>query len=114
MTDHGTTGILDGRLRLGAGFHANERPGVLRALAPVERHVAAWDGDEVDLEVTIKDRGGPEQTVTVEAWLPGLPPLVAKSRGKDIDHALVEARKDLIRQIEDEKDRHKPRKPRRG
>jgi ribosome-associated translation inhibitor RaiA len=99
---------------LGAGFHANERPGVVRALAGLERHLAAWDGDEVDVEVTLKDRDGPEQTITVEAWLPGLPPLVAKARGKDVDHALVEARKDLIRQLEDEKDRHKPRRPRRS
>jgi ribosome-associated translation inhibitor RaiA len=114
VTGDGTTGVLDGRLRLGAGFHANERSMALRALAGLERHLAAWDGDEVDVEATIKDRDGPEQTVTVEAWLPGLPPLVAKSRGRDLDHALVEARKDLIRQIEDEKDRHKHRKPRRS
>jgi ribosome-associated translation inhibitor RaiA len=113
VTGDGTAGVLDGRLRLGAGLHARERSMVLRALAGLERHLAAWDGDDVDVEVTVKHRDGPEQTVTVEAWLPGLPPLVAKSRAGDLDHALVDARKDLIRQIEDEKDRHKPRKPRR-
>jgi hypothetical protein len=110
----GSGGVLDQRLRLGAGFHAKERPSVLRALASMERHLAAWDTDDVNLEVAVKDRDGPEQQVTIEAWLPGLPPLVAKSRGKDLDHALVEARKDLIRQVDDEKDRHKPRKPRRS
>ena len=110
----GTSGILDGRLRLGAGFHAAERPTVLRDLGALERHLAAWDRDAVDVEVSVKDREGPEQQITLEAWLPGLPPLVAKSRAKDMDRALIEARKDLIRQIEDEKDRHKPRKHRRG
>jgi hypothetical protein len=109
----GSGGVLDERLRLGAGFHAAERPMVLRALSALERHLAAWDRD-VDIEVSVKDREGPEQQITVEAWLPGLPPLVAKSRAKDLDHGLVEARKDLIRQVEDEKDRHKPRKPRRS
>jgi ribosome-associated translation inhibitor RaiA len=110
----GSGGVLDERLRLGAGLHDAERPSVLRALASLERHLAAWDRDDVDIEVSVKDRDGPEQQVTVEAWLPGLPTLVAKSRAKDLDHALVEARKDLIRQVEDEKDRHKPRKPRRS
>jgi ribosome-associated translation inhibitor RaiA len=109
----GTDGILDRRLRLGAGIHAAERPAVLRDLGALERHLAAWNRDAVDVEVSVKDRDGPEQQVTLEAWLPGLPPLLAKSRAKDIDRALIEARKELIRQIEDEKDRHKPRKPRR-
>jgi ribosome-associated translation inhibitor RaiA len=114
MTDtDGTGGNLDGGLRLGAGFHAAERATVLRDLSALERHMAAWDGDEVDVEVSVKDRDGPEQQVTVEARLPGLPPLVAKSRARDVGRALVEARKELIRQIEDEKDRHNPRKPRR-
>jgi ribosome-associated translation inhibitor RaiA len=110
----GDAGTLDQRLRLGAGFHAAERAGALRALAPLERHLAAWDGDDVDVEVALKDRDGPEQRLTLEARLPGLPPLVAKSRAKDVDHALVEARKELIRQIEDEKDRHKRRRPRKS
>jgi ribosome-associated translation inhibitor RaiA len=109
----GSGGVLDQRLRLGAGLHAAERPSALRALAALERHLASWDSEDVDIEVSVKDRDGPEQQVTVEAWLPGLPPLVAKARGKDLDRAMVEARKDLIRQVEDEKDRHKPRKPRR-
>ncbi len=108
----GTGGILEQRLRLGAGFHAAERSSVLRALAGLERHLAPWGPDGVDVEVVVKHRDGPEQQVTVEAWLPGLPTLVAKSRAKDLDHALVEARKELIRQVEDEKDRHKPRRRR--
>jgi ribosome-associated translation inhibitor RaiA len=110
----GRGGTLDGRLRLGSGFRAAERSAVLRAMAPLERHLASWDGDDVDIEVTMNHRDGPEQHVTVEAWLPGLPALVAKSRAADVDHALIEVRKDLIRQLEDEKDRHKPRKPRRA
>ena len=109
----GSGGVLEERLRLGVGLHAAERPTVLRAMASLERHLAAWDREDVKIEVSVKDRDGPEQQITIEAWLPGLPTLVAKARGKDIDHALIEARKDLIRQIEDEKDRHKPRKPRR-
>ena len=109
----GTGGILDQQLRLGAGFHDTERSFVLGALAGLERHLAAWGPDDgVDMEVVVKDRDGPEQQVTLEAWLPGLPTLVAKSRAKELDHALVEVRKELIRQVEDEKDRHKPRRRR--
>jgi ribosome-associated translation inhibitor RaiA len=57
----------------------------------------------VDLEISVKDRTGPEQKITLEALLPGLGLVVATSAHRDLDHALIEARKELIRQIDDEK-----------
>jgi hypothetical protein len=110
---HSTSSVLEDRLRLRAGFDAGERPGLIRALAPLERHLAKWRPEDVRLELSVKDRGGPEQQVKLEAWLPRLPPMVATSHHRDVDHALVEARKELIRQIEEEKDRHAPGKTRR-
>lgn len=41
--------------------------------------------------------------MTLEAWIPGWPSLVATSTDRDLDHALVAVRKDMIRRIEDEK-----------
>jgi ribosome-associated translation inhibitor RaiA len=103
--ENGSTRILGDRLRLGFGFGAADRSHVLELLSSLERHLARWDPDQVDLEISVKDRRGPEQKVTFEAWLPKWPPLVASSNERDLDHALIEVRKEMIRQIEDEKAR---------
>jgi ribosome-associated translation inhibitor RaiA len=56
----------------------------------------------------VKDRRGTGQKVTFEAWLPKWPPLVATSTATDLDHAVIEVRKEMIRQIEDEKAKRGP------
>ena len=68
--------------------------------------------DRVDLEVSVKDTEGPDQKVTLQAWLGGRTHLVATSHERDLDHALAEVRRELIRQIEDERSRRKRRKMR--
>ena len=68
-----------------------------------------WDPEQVDLEISVKDRGGSEQKVTFEAWLPTRPPLVASAAAADLDHAVIEVRQEMIRQIEDEKAKRGPR-----
>jgi hypothetical protein len=107
-----STQILAERLRLGAGFSAEDSDHVLELLAPLGRHLVRWSPEDVDLELLVKNRGGAEQKVTLEAWLPGWPSLVATAVNRDLDHALVEVRKDVIRQIEDQKGKHEPRKGR--
>jgi ribosome-associated translation inhibitor RaiA len=106
--ENGSTRILAERLRLGFGFTAAHRSHVLDLLSSLERHLARWDPDQVDLEISVKDRRGPEQKVTFEAWLPKWPPLVASSTARDLDQALIEVRKEMIRQIEDEKAKRGP------
>jgi ribosome-associated translation inhibitor RaiA len=96
-------GIVGEALRLGAGFHEHDRRWVLERLAPLGKHLARWDPDQVDVEVSVKDRDGDEQQVTLEASVPRWPHLVARAAGRDLDRALVEARKELIRQIDEEK-----------
>jgi len=105
-----STQILADRLRLGAGFAESERPHVLDLLASLERHLARWGPEQVELEIRVKDRGGPGQRATLEAWLPGWPAVVAMAADPELDHAVVEARKELIRQVEDEKTRRAARK----
>jgi len=98
-----------------ASAPASRRPtgrafsGPLSALAP---HLSGWEHDRVDLEVSLKDTGGPDQKVTLQAWLAGRSHLVATSHERDLDHALAEVRSELIRQIEDERSRREPRKRR--
>ena len=62
--------------------------------------------------MSLKDTEGPDQKVTLQAWLAGRAHLVATSHERDLDHALAEVRRDLIRQIEDERSRREPRKRR--
>jgi ribosome-associated translation inhibitor RaiA len=98
-----STRVLDERLRLGAGFGAADRRHVLELLSSLTRHLARWKPEKVDLEISVKDRGGAEQKVTLEALLPGLGVVVATSASRELDHAVIEARKELIRQVDDEK-----------
>jgi ribosome-associated translation inhibitor RaiA len=113
MSDHGGNPgpILEEQLRLGSGFGADDRDHVLELLSALDRHLAHWNPDRVDLEISVKDRGGAEQKVTLEAWLPSWPALVATAADQEFDHALIGVRKDMIRQIDDEKSKreHKAR-----
>ena len=111
-TEHSPTGTLDERLRLGAGFAAADRPRILGGLSALAPHLAGWEHVQVELEVSLKDTEGPDQKVTLQAWLAGRAHLVAVSHKSDLDQALAEVRIDLIRQIEDEKSRREPRKRR--
>ena len=56
----------------------------------------------------MKDRGGPQQTVTLEAWLPGWPSQLAHSTASDLGRALIEVRQEMIRRLEDGKAKRHP------
>ena len=111
-TENSPTGTLEERLRLGAGFAAADRPRILGGLSALAPHLSGWEHDQVELEVSLKDTDGPDQKVTLQAWLAGRAHLVATSHERDLDHALAEVRRDLIRQIEEERSRREPRKRR--
>jgi ribosome-associated translation inhibitor RaiA len=98
-----TDSIVEEAVRLGAGFHEADRRWVLERLAPLGKHLARWGPDQVDVEVSVKDRDGGDQQVALEASIPRWPHLVARAPGRDLDRALIEARKELIRQVDDEK-----------
>ena len=57
----------------------------------------------------MKDRDGKEQQVTLRADLPGYPPVVAKAADRQLDRAIAEARRELVRQIEDAKGKREPK-----
>jgi ribosome-associated translation inhibitor RaiA len=95
-------------IRVGAGFVAKERPFVLDSLSTLGPHLGRWDPDDVDIDVSLQDRGGNEQRVTLRTTLPGLPPLVAVAENPDITRALGEAKRELIRQLEHQKSAREP------
>ena len=111
-TENSPPETLEEHLRLGAGFAAADRPHILEALSALGPHLSGWEHDQVDLEVSLKDAGGPDQKVTLQAWLAGRAHLVATSHERDLDHALAEVRRELIRQIEDKRSRREPRERR--
>jgi hypothetical protein len=100
-------------LHLGAGFKEKERQVVLEALATLGPHLGRWDPHDVVVDVSLQDRGGKEQRITLRTSLPGLPPLVAVADNPDLIHGLGEAKHELIRQIEHQKSAREPMNNRR-
>lgn len=95
-------------IHVGAGFVAKERPHVVQALSTLEVHLGRWASTDVDIEVTLQDRGGKEQRITLRTTLPGHPLLVAVADNPDITGALCDAKRELIRQLEHQKSTHDP------
>jgi ribosome-associated translation inhibitor RaiA len=103
----GTT--LDETVHLSGGFSEADRPRVLDALAALLPHLSRWEPPGMSVEVSVKDRDGREQAVTLRAELPGYPTLVAKGANPNLDSALAAAKRELIRQVEDEKKKRDPK-----
>jgi len=95
-------------IHVGAGFVAKERPHVLEALSTLAPHLGRWDPGDVDIDVSLRDRGGKEQRVILRTSLPGLPSLVAVAENPDLTRALGEAKRELIRQLEHQKSAREP------
>lgn len=72
-----------------------------------------WDPRDIDVEISLQDRGGTEQRVTLRTSLPGRPPLVAVAENPDITRAICEAKRELIRQLEHQKSARDPMSRRR-
>ncbi|MCT7658372.1 hypothetical protein [Mycobacterium deserti] len=100
-------------VHVGAGFTAKERPHVLEELSTLAPHLGRWDPRDVDVEVTLQDRDGKEQRVTLRTSLPGFPPLVAVADDPDVTRALGRAKRELIRQLDHQKSAREPMNNRR-
>ena len=101
-------------LHVGAGFKDKERPHVLETLSTLVPHLLGrWNPRDIDVEVSLQDRGGKEQRVTLRTSLPGRAPLVAVAENSDITRALCDAKRELIRQLEHQKSARDPMSSRR-
>jgi ribosome-associated translation inhibitor RaiA len=113
-SEHEQQDVFGGHaLHVGAGFKENERGHVVEALSTLGPHLGRWDPHDVVVDVSLQDRGGKEQRVTLRTSLPGLPPLVAVADNPDLTRALGEAKHELIRQIEHQKSEREPMNNRR-
>jgi ribosome-associated translation inhibitor RaiA len=101
-------------LHVGAGFKEKERPHVMETLSTLGPHLLGrWDPRDIDVEVSLQDRGGKEQRVTLRTSLPGRAPLIAVAENPDITHAICDAKRELIRQLEHQKSARDPMSSRR-
>ena len=101
-------------LHVGAGFKEKEHQHVLETLSTLGPHLLGrWDPRDIDVEVSLQDRGGKEQRVTLRTSLPGHPPLVAVAENPDVTRAICDAKRELIRQLEHQKSARDPMSGRR-
>lgn len=88
------------RLRVVAGFRGNESEKAREILfGRLNSRLARWQPEQVDLELSVKERDTPSQKTVLECWISGMPRFVATSRESEIDKALAEVRDDLWTQI---------------
>jgi hypothetical protein len=105
--------VLADRFRLGTGLGEDERETILERMQPLGRRLASFSPETVELELSVKEREGADQRVTLECWMAGRDRLVSTSRRPAFDDALVEVRDDMIRRINDATTRREPRNNRR-
>ncbi|MBB4912858.1 HPF/RaiA family ribosome-associated protein [Actinophytocola algeriensis] len=103
--------VIADRLHLATGFLASERDWVIGRLGALGSRLRSFPGTEIDLEISLKDRHGTGQRVTLECWISRTPRLhlVSTSTARELAVALNEVRNDLIRQVDDAKTRTEPR-----
>ena len=88
------------QLRLGTGFGDHERGKIVELFRRLDRRLERFPADEVDMELSVKERETPSQSVVLECWIAKKDRFVATSREDDIRAALVEVRDDLWKQID--------------
>jgi ribosome-associated translation inhibitor RaiA len=103
--------VIAQRLRVATGFLSSEQDWIVRRLAALGSRLRSFSDTQVELEISLKDRNGADQRVTLECWI-SRPPrlhLVSTSTARELATALNEVRDELIRQVDDAKTRTEPR-----
>jgi hypothetical protein len=89
------------RLRLVPEFRSDEHDRYGDVLfGRLERRLKRWDPEQVELEMSVKDRDTNSQRVTLECWISRVPKIVGTSQNPDLDRAVLEVRDDVWRQID--------------
>lgn len=96
-------------LRLVPEFRSDERDSVVETLDKLDRQLTRFPADDVELELSVKDRGKLQQHVTLEAWIAKFGHLAGTSDTPDLQAALMDVRDDLWEQIEKAVERRRPR-----
>ncbi|WP_203337220.1 HPF/RaiA family ribosome-associated protein [Nocardioides limicola] len=89
-------------LRIVPGFAPAEFDHLAALLTPsLEARLTRYTPDQVEMELSVKDRDTDKQRVVLEAWLAqgARTKFVATSTRPDLDAAVLEVRDDLVTQI---------------
>lgn len=108
MTTATNPATVDKCLSIGNGFHTDERDSIVSTLSKLDQHVANETADNVRFDLHEKEPGHRGRKVTLECHITGLPVLIATSEHDDIHSALTDVRDEMIRQIDDRKDKALP------
>lgn len=101
-------GVVTSRLRLGTGFEECERAALIERLEGLGKRLGSFPEDTLDLELSVKERDGADQHLTLECWMAGQERLVSTSTRTPLTRALIEVRDDMVRQISDATNRRQP------
>jgi hypothetical protein len=106
-----TAAVIAQHLHLATGFLASERGWVSECLAELGSRLRSFRNDQIELEISLKDRQGVEPRVTLECWIDHRPRLhfVVTSSERDLPAALGEVRVELIRRLDEASTRTDPR-----
>jgi ribosome-associated translation inhibitor RaiA len=96
-------------LRVGAGFTQGDRIWLVEQFGTLDARLASFHADATELEISVKDRAARGQKVTLECWLSGGEKIVTTSTEDDLHAAVMDARDDLRRRIDDIRTRREPR-----
>lgn len=97
------TSIIDDRLRIVPEFRSDEHAELRDQLrGKLESRFKRWNADQVEMELSVKDRDTNQQKVTLEVWIhaSGDTRFVGTSTNGDLRSAVNEARDDVHRQID--------------
>lgn len=95
--------IIEQRLRVVTEFREDERPWLVETLeAKLERRLSRWEAEQVELELSVKERDTSSQKTVLECWIAGESKRFVGTSGEtDLNKAVVEVRDDVHRQVND-------------
>jgi hypothetical protein len=97
----GPVTTIQDRLRIVSEFRAEEHDHVRGIVfGKLERRLLHWKPEQVELELSVKERDTAQQHTVLECWISGVPRMVATSALLDLDQSIVEVRDDLWRQLD--------------
>lgn len=94
---------IDECLRIVPQFRSDEHAELRDQLrSKLESRLKRWDADQVEMELSVKDRDTAQQKVTLEIWISarGRTRFVGTSTNEELRAAVNEARDDVHRQID--------------
>ena len=100
MADSAT---IDACLRIVPEFRGDEHADLKEQLrGKLESRLKRWDAEQVEMELSVKDRDSSQQKVTLEVWIAakGRTRFVGTSTAPDLRAAVNDARDDVHRQID--------------